>query len=217
MENITLNKQMGLKWFNFFVKVRPVLHFISCFFILIAVSMDPQLYLGNPFMLLYVLGTVVQCTLVEISSIKAKEENYGRFVAFVKKALVYEIIFASYSGFVESYFVYNAGIIYSLVTAANNLILLYFLWYRLNVKYFEKRMLVVTPVKTRIKPANVETEVLDAEDYSDDDDDDFDDYDDDDDDDYAPSSSSGRRCYVCGLELDDDDVFCERCGTRIKE
>ena len=78
-------------------------------------------------------------------------------------------------------------------------------------------MLVVAPVKTRIKPANVETEVLDAEDYSDDDDDDFDDYDDDDDDDYAPSSSAGRRCYVCGLELDEDDVFCERCGTRIKE
>ena len=218
MDNITLNKQMGLKWFNFFTKVRPVLHFISCFFILIAVSMDPQLYLGNIFMLAYVIGTVVQCILVEISTIKAKEENYGKFVEFVKKALVYEVIFSSYAAAAQTYFIANSNLIYALITAVENLLILYFVWYRLNVKYFEKRMLVVTPVKTRMRVASaesVETEVLDADDYYDDDDDDLD-YDDDDDD-YMPSSSSGRRCYVCGLELDDGDVFCERCGTRVKE
>ena len=208
MENITINKQMGLKWFNFFTKVRPFVHFIACLFIVIEVSMDPQLYLGSFFMLIYVLGTIVQCVLVEISSIKAREENYGDFVAFVKKSLIYEIVFVAYANGIDYY--YNYGLIYALIIALNVLVVYYFLWYRLNVKYFEKRMVVEGPAKTRKTETKAEEQDLDDE-YDDEYDDD--DYDSDDD----LSDTSARCCYVCGLELDEDDVFCERCGTRVDE
>ena len=208
MENITLNRQMGLKWFNFFTKVRPVLAFIGCLFVIISVSMDPQLYLGNFFMLLYVLGYIVQCVLIEITMIKAKEEDYGDFIAFVKKALIYDIIYIAYANGTNYY--YNYGWIYALIIALNVLIVYYFLWYRLNVKYFEKRMIVEGPAKTRKTEPKAEDEDLDEE-YEDEYDDE--DYDSDDD----LSDEPARCCYVCGLELDEDDVFCERCGTRVDE
>ena len=214
MENITLNREKGLKWFYFFTKVRPVLYFFSCIMVIIEISMNPQLYLGNIFMLVYVVATLVQCVLVEFSAIKSSEDNYGDFVRFVKKVLLVEIFCSAYSTGALSYFVYNSQLIYSLLAALNNLIVLYFLWYRLNVRYFEKRMLVEEPITTRLRPKKVKEEEI--EEYYDEDEDYLDD-EIDSDSDYELSEESKRSCYVCGLELDEDDVFCQRCGTRVDE
>ena len=67
--------------------------------------------------------------------------DYVEFVSFVKGVLIFETIATAYSNGVKQYiqsgYEIGVGIIFALIV----LLISYFVWYKLNMKYFNKRIL----------------------------------------------------------------------------
>lgn len=132
-----MNKQLGTKWFTFFTKVRP------WFAGLIALAALPDfvqytsVYLSHIGLLISFLLTITQAVLSVIVAVKA-EEDYGKFVRFVKGVLVFEVLSLAYQLSVEKYYQEGADLLYFIVAIG-----IYFLvWYLPNAKYFKKRLIV---------------------------------------------------------------------------
>lgn len=151
MDNIKMNSQLGKKWFVFYAKVRP---WFICFTALSSILdfvkyMD--VYFGNWWMLLSI-GLTLAAVVLSIMVFGKSKGDYVEFVDFVKNVLIFEVFSISYQQAVQNYI--NSG--FNLGSASLMFIIFfalsYFIWYRLNIKYFKKRIKVEPPAAKNEEP-----------------------------------------------------------------
>ncbi len=139
MDNITMNRDLGTKWFTFYTKVRPC---FTCFAFLTALVDFQQyadVYINNWWLLLSFAATVAQ-TILSIAVLIKSRGAYVDFVRFVKGVLLFEILLFAYQQSVNAYASSKLNLAVALVAFILISVLGYFVWYVLNVKYFNKRI-----------------------------------------------------------------------------
>lgn len=142
MNNLKMNRQLGTKWFTFYTKVRPWLACISVFSVIADFILYREVYTNYWWMSVYFLAALAQPVLCIMVFIKS-QGDYEHFVRFVKGVLLFETINMAYEQTVKQYIQnkFNLGV--SLIIGFISLLLGYFVWYRLNMKYFKKRINVI--------------------------------------------------------------------------
>ncbi len=136
-----MNQSLGTKWFTFYTKVRPWLALVSVFSIISDFMQYTDVYISNWWLLLYFIFVIVQPILCIMVFVKSSG-NYIDFVHFVKGVLLFETINMSYQQGVQQYIrsVFDGGSAFVMFVII--FVIMFFVWYRLNVKYFEKRVLL---------------------------------------------------------------------------
>ena len=158
MDNIKMNSQYGTKWFTFYTKIRP---WFACFMFLptlVDFIKYVDTYLSLWWMLLAFAASVAQCVLSIMVFIKS-QGDYVEFVRFVKGVLLFETIAVPYHQGVQQYINNDFDFGVALVVFIIIFVLTFFLWYRLNVKYFEKRINAVTNISQTEAHLNEQNEV----------------------------------------------------------
>lgn len=136
----------GMKWFNFFTKVRPWLSLVmtalfwgsSSETILSMIDIErigTGLFLLN---LIYLVSHLCNAFLQMVLLSKAKKKTDDLF-AFIHGILIYDILFATYS-YAIGQFYQGTEVVVLLIVSAISITTGYFVWYRVNVRYFQKRM-----------------------------------------------------------------------------
>lgn len=143
MDNTKTSHHLGTKWFTFYTKIRPWLACLMFLPVLVDFVEYSATYLSLWWLLLSFAASVTQCVLSVMVFIKSRGD-YVEFVRFVKNVLLFETIAIPYQQGVQQYVNNNFDIGIALVVFVIILILSFFLWYRLNIKYFEKRINVIT-------------------------------------------------------------------------
>lgn len=148
-----MNKELGTKWFTFYTKIRPLL--VCIFFVSTLVEFVQYFdtYISRWWLLLYFLTSVVTVVMSIVVAFKS-DDDYIAFVDTVKVALMLETVSMAYQSGVEQYL--KNGLILSdaLLIAAITLVLVYLVWYRLNVKYFKKRILPQKQITKNVTPTS---------------------------------------------------------------
>ncbi len=196
MDDTKMNKQLGTKWFTFYTKVRPWFICVATLSAVVDFAQYVDVYVGNWWLLLSFIATVTHPILSIIVMVKSSKD-YIDFVRFVKGVLLFEVIDMSFQQGVQQYIKNDFDIEPAVVTALLMLLISYFVWYRLNVKYFEKRA-VIGPCKsaeviTNLSQKRFEDKVVEI----------------------SPDSDKIRFCRKCGEELIDNSKFCRKCGMEI--
>ena len=219
MSVVNMNKQLGTKWFTFYTKVRP---WISCLFSLTTITdfiQYQEVYTSYWWMMVYFLVALAQPVLGVIVFVKS-QGDYEDFVRFVQGVLLFETIGFSYQQAVNQYIQNEADIGIALVVGIIMLLLEYFIWYRLNMKYFKKRIIGATndylsgDVErwTECKVCGYKEQGMFYEcpkcGH------------------YATPYNAGQTkpaqseqilfCYRCGEKLIENSKFCGKCGTEIQ-
>lgn len=123
----TMNRQLGTKWFTFYTKVRPWFSVVGA----LLLALNARVYMNDWYLLLDFIGAVVNAVLAVIVWVKSSGD-YGEFVTFVEGVLIFECISMAYSASIDEYGLNE-------FTFLVCILLSYFVWYRLNIKYFKKR------------------------------------------------------------------------------
>lgn len=139
----TMNKQLGTKWFTFYTKVRPWFACITALSVVGDFMQYQEVYTSYWWMMVYFIAALVQPVLCIIVFVKS-QGDYEDFVRFVKGVLLFETINMAYGQAVQQYIQNEFDIGVALVVGVIILLLGYFIWYRLNMKYFKKRINVIT-------------------------------------------------------------------------
>ena len=192
MDNLKMNRQLGTKWFTFYTKVRPWFACITAITVIADFMQYQEVYTGYWWMMVYFLAAPVQpvpCIIVFVKS----QGDYEDFVRFVKGVLLFETINMAYGQAVKQYIQNELDIGVALVVGAIILVLGYFIWYRLNMKYFKKRINVITNDYLPDGPNSMT--ILNEEKIVD--------------------TDKIRFCRKCGEKLIDNSRFCRKCGTEI--
>lgn len=134
-----MNKPLGTKWFTFYTKVRPCISCVTGFSLIIDFIQYSDLYSSNGWLIFLFLIQIVQPVLDIIVMIKSYG-NYIDFFRFVKGVLLFETISIPLSNATTQYILSRFNIYVALIVFAVMFVIAFFLWYRLNVKYFEKRI-----------------------------------------------------------------------------
>ena len=143
MKNTGMNTQLGIKWFVFYTKVRPWLAVLVGLATLVDFFRYIDVYITNWWLLLSFCATVAQVVLSIFVWIKSKGD-YLDFVHFVKIALIFETITLPYQQIVQQYVKNDFEIVSLIISFAVCIVLAYLLWYQLNIKYFERRIITWT-------------------------------------------------------------------------
>ena len=220
-----MNRQLGTKWFTFYAKIRPWLACFSSLTLIVDFFQYMDIYFSYWWMLLYFLTGIAQPVLAIMVFAKS-EGDYGDFVRFVKGVLIYETICIPFHQGVKQYLENDYDLSIALVVFCVFLIVFYFLWYRLNIKYFEKRILIEEPetVSCDFTSVSRPSKISDPNEvpktngnynvYGDDirlqteekkkvvDD-------------ATEVTSKVQFCRKCGNKLPEDAFFCTKCGTKI--
>lgn len=221
MDNLKMNRQLGTKWFTFYTKVRPWFACITAFSVIADFMQYQEVYTGYWWMMVYFLAAITQPVLCIMVFVKS-QGDYENFVRFVNGVLLFETINMAYGQAVQQYIQNEFNIGVALIIGVIILVLGYFIWYRLNMKYFKKRINVITndylpddPNRvTECKSCGYRDEnffnacpkcgkyakqyvYLDEEPPVDND--------------------KIRFCRKCGEQLIDSSKFCRKCGTEIVE
>lgn len=194
MDNIKMNRQLGTKWFTFYTKVRPWLACLTAITVIADFMQYQEIYTSYWWMMVYFLAALVQPVLCIMVFVKS-QGDYEDFVRFVKGVLWFETINMAYGQAVKQYIQNELNIGVALIVGAIILVLGYFIWYRLNMKYFKKRILVATNAYVPIE-INTNQSVQQGEDL-------------------MADADRIRFCRKCGEKLIDNSRFCRKCGTEI--
>ncbi len=194
MDNIKMNRQLGTKWFTFYTKVRPWLACLTAITVIADFMQYQEIYTSYWWMMVYFLAALVQPVLCIMVFVKS-QGDYEDFVRFVKGVLWFETINMAYGQAVKQYIQNELNIGVALIVGTIILVLGYLIWYRLNMKYFKKRILVATndyfPIETNANQYVQQSEDLMAD------------------------ADRIRFCRKCGEKLIDNSRFCRKCGTEI--
>lgn len=223
MGETKMNRQLGTKWFTFYAKVRPWIACLASLAIIVDFFQYIDLYFSFWWMLLCVLTGITQSVLAVMVCVKS-EGDYEDFVRFVNGVLIFETISMAYQLGVQQYIEYfEIGTAF--VTALIILVLGYFLWYRLNINYFKKRILREEPetVTHNFNAGSRPPQISDPNEipktYGN----------------YnvygndiklqkeenktaginTPAPQKDQFCRKCGNKLLEDALFCTKCGTKI--
>ena len=131
-----MNRQLGTKWFTFYAKVRPWFACITALSVVDDFMQYQEVYTSYWWMMVYFLAALVQPVLCIIVFVKS-QGDYEDFVRFVKGVLLFETINMAYGQAVQQYIQNEFDIGVALVVGVIILLLGYFIWYRLNMKYFK--------------------------------------------------------------------------------
>lgn len=194
MDNIKMNRQLGTKWFTFYTKVRPWLACLTAITVIADFMQYQEIYTSYWWMMVYFLAALVQPVLCIMVFVKS-QGDYEDFVRFVKGVLWFETINMAYGQAVKQYIQNELNIGVALIVGAIILVLGYFIWYRLNMKYFKKRILVATNAYVPIE-INTNQSVQQGEDL-------------------MADADRIRFCRKCGEKLIHNSRFCRKCGTEI--
>lgn len=145
IDNTKTSPQLGTKWFTFYTKIRPWFACVMFLPTLVDFIEYIDTYLSVWWMLLAFAASVAQCVLSIMVFIKS-QGDYVEFVRFVKGVLLFETIAVPYHQGVQQYINNDFDFGIALVVFIIILVLAFFLWYRLNVKYFEKRINTVDSI-----------------------------------------------------------------------
>lgn len=215
-----MNKQLGTKWFTFYTKVRPWLACLSTLGVVGEFLQYTYVYTAYWWMMIYFIAAIIQAVLAVLVFVKS-QGDYVDFVRFVKGVLVFETITIAYAQGVKQYAENNFNLGIAIFVTVIILLIGYFVWYRLNIKYFEKRINGITNDYLEDDPNRLtecktcgyrSAEYFDA----------------------CPNCGKYSKRYVylneanthtaqflycrkCGEKLLDDSNFCNKCGTRIIE
>lgn len=223
MEGTKMNRQLGTKWFTFYAKIRPWIACLASLAIIVDFFEYMDVYFSYWWMLLYFLTGIAQPVLAIMVFVKS-EGDYEDFVRFVDGVLIFETINMAYQQGVQQY-IENFEIGTAFVIALIMLVLGYFLWYRLNINYFKKRILreepetVTCDFNAESRPPQIsdpnevpktygnynvcgndiklQTEENKTADIS------------------TPVSQKAQFCRKCGSKLPEDALFCTKCGTKV--
>ena len=197
MDNFHMNTSLGTAWFTFYTKIRPWFACLISFSIIIDFFEYIEVYSSYWWMMLSFISSITQSVFAIMVFVKSRGD-YIDFVRFVKGVLLFETINVAYQQAVQQYINSSFEISSALVIFAIILILAYFVWYRLNVKYFEKRILVSSNLNTEI------TNNYQPDTYTHP---------------HTQTSDNLNVCFCrkCGQKLACDSSFCSRCGTKVVE
>ena len=151
---LTMNPQMGKKWFIFYARVRPWFAFISLISWLISIIRYPMTFASSASLIVAFLASIMQACLAYRVLIWSRRD-YRSFVSVVEDVLFFEIIITSYQVAVSQYYQNGYDLNTALAVGIVILVLLYLLWYRLNIKYFHKRLfsshdtVTITPMQEK--------------------------------------------------------------------
>lgn len=192
MDSLQMDRSRGTKWFTFYTKVRPWLACIAALSVIVDFFQYVDVYTSFWWLMLYFLGEMAQVILAIMVFVKSRGD-YQDFVRFVNGVLWFETINIAYSQGVRQYIRSGFDIVVALVVAAILFVLDFFIWYRLNIKYFRKRLLVSeyavdNTVVTQSYTANL-----------------------------IPEGAKTVFCRKCGAKLLDGARFCDKCGTEVIE
>lgn len=198
MDATRMNKQLGTKWFTFYAKIRPWLICITTLTAIADFAQYVDVYTGHWWLLLSFVATLIHPILSIIVFVKSSKD-YIEFVRFVKGVLLFEIINMSYQQAVQQYVNNDFKIEIAIIASLLMLVVGYFVWYRLNVKYFAKRA-VVGPVISAEHVTNLgEKSYVNVQEE------------------IGVNGNEIRFCRKCGEKLIDNSQFCRKCGTQIVE
>lgn len=143
-------KKYGMKWYNFYVRIRPWIAIIITFFTLLSTLTDaiPLLFEEVNKKTLTILLVVVAFSFVEMvlqfRVFIASSVERNKLLKYIKDLLFFEVISMGYYVLFDESFKGMKGLEGFLLLMASFAIG-HFIWYRPNLKYFEKRLNVSTP------------------------------------------------------------------------
>lgn len=193
-----MNRQFGTKWFTFYSKVRPCIACLSVFTIVVEFVQDTEAYFSNLWLLSYFVASIMQPILCIIVLIKSFG-NYVDFVRLVKVVLLIEPVCIAYQKSLELYVISYVKTRTAVAAFLIILLIGYFLWYRLNIAYFKKRINAVTG-DSSVFATEEERPDIDNEQIT-------------------TLSEPERICFCrkCGEKLLVGSKFCRKCGTEVVE
>lgn len=143
-------KKYGMKWYNFYVKIRPLIAIVLTFFSLLSTLMAaiPQLFEEINKKTLTILLVVVVFSFIQMvlqfRVFIASSVERNKLLKYIKDLLFFDVVSMGY------YVVYDDA--FRGIKGLESFILLmvafaigHFVWYRPNLKYFEKRLKVSAP------------------------------------------------------------------------
>lgn len=191
-----MNRLLGTKWFTFYTKVRPWFVCLTTLTFIGDFMKYTDVYISNWWLLLYFAAAIAHPVLCVMVTAKSNGD-YINFVRFVKGVLLFETINMTYQQGVQTYVKNDFQFGIALAASLIMFLISYFVWYRLNVKYFEKRILLTPSDKT-----DFTTEILQER--------------------YnnkqiniTPQTNKIQFCRKCGEKLIDNSKFCHKCGTNV--
>lgn len=190
-----MNRMLGTKWFTFYTKVRPAIAVLASFTVISDFFQYTSVYFYYWWLLLSFLMVIAQlafCILVAVKSSK----DYADFVRFVKGVLLFESFNIAYQQGVQAYS-RNMDFVQALLLTAFVFVICYFVWYKLNMKYFTKRLLTNS---TNILPAQEIDNVAGKKQEM-----------------TTMPIPRIQYCRHCGAKISGESNFCNICGVRIAE
>ena len=193
MDNLHMNRSLGTKWFTFYTKVRP---WFTCLVSLSVVSDFLQyvdIYTSYWWMMLHLIAAIAQAVLGIMVFVRSRGD-YIDFVRFVKGTLVFETVSMAYDQGVQQYIQNGFDFGTAVISAVILLVIAYFIWYRLNIKYFTKRVII---------PASYAANAYESAAYT-----------------TQPVATEKVKtafCRKCGNKLPEGAKFCNQCGTEVIE
>lgn len=146
MYHFIMDPDRGKKWFHFYTKVRPwfavaygALSLLSLFVVLLVPEEFPY-----PFWAVVILAFRIAHAVLCVFVFAKSFGDYFDFVQFIKIVILFETIYTPLVTFIDEATNgdgLGSAVVYGLITAA----LYYFLWYRLNIKYFDRRLICTNP------------------------------------------------------------------------
>ncbi len=200
INSIGMNNELGKKWFVFYTKTRP--YIVGLFTIIRGIDFVQHydLYLSYWWLFLFFAVSITQFVLSLMVAVKSRD-NYVDFVHFVKSVLLFETVGVAYNTSVNTYLSSDGDLMVAIACFLIYFLLFYFLWYRLNVKYFKKRMVTVSFSVPEVNSI-CETREFSNGDV------------------IETITSNSRKisfCRKCGQKLSEDSRFCFKCGTKINQ
>ena len=132
-----MEEKLGMGWFEFFTKWRPWIMFSFTILLVInAMGYYHDVYLGNIFGLISFIGSIVETILNLNLFFKVKKSNKN-ILDLIKAILICDVVFSTYQVIIGNTYedITHLAIMTTIIAIAS-----YFLWYKTNIQYFDKRL-----------------------------------------------------------------------------
>ena len=216
---------LGMRWYKFYAKIRPIiacilfLLYAFAYFDTFAVLMNFTLVgpLTAILTIIAIVSSIAYFILNVMLAVKASEyqaDNLGaipdELFKFIRAFLIFETIYNTYTYSLGQYYNYGKDFMSVAIATLLAALLYYFVWYRLNIRYFKRRHApasfalertpTISSVETIENPAEVapvdEATVREGNAV-------------------ATDIPQIKFCRKCGSRLIEGAHFCNQCGTEV--